>query len=60
MEKEKYRLLKEGEEFQVGDEMNYMLGTGWKPIPETWIGSKFSHKDNNTLSRQKIPVRRKK
>lgn len=50
------RLLKEGDTYKEGD--LYLCINIWKPIPPQWYGMKFSHKDDNTLSRQKIPVKR--
>jgi len=56
MEKE-YRLLKEGELFEKGDEF-FSFNT-WRRIPKNWIGSELYYKENNTLSRNKIQIRRK-
>ncbi len=54
-----YVKLEEGDVMQKGDEIIYNHpGAEWHAIPESWWGQKLSYKDNNTLSRQKIPVRR--
>lgn len=53
-----FRLLEEGENYQKGDE--YFDGMGvWHEVPEDWLKLKFSHKQDNTMSRMKLPVRRK-
>ncbi len=56
-----YKLLKEGDLWQEGDEMQSPITGEWKPIPEQWLGKGwcFSHKDNNTFSRCKMQARRK-
>ncbi len=54
----RYILLSEGDVFEEGDEM-YSYGTAWTPIPKQWIGMKLSYRDNNTLSRFMIPIRRR-
>jgi hypothetical protein len=53
-----FRKLNEGESFIEGDEY-FSDCSGWNVIPVQWVGMVLSYNDNNTLSRMRLPIRRK-
>ena len=53
-------ILKEGDIFYEGDEMQSPMTGNWHPIPNQWVGFKVSYKNNDTIARYKIKFRRLK
>lgn len=52
-----YRPILHGEKFQKTDQINYNLGTSWKPIPDNWIGQTYDENSDCTLNRCKLGLR---
>ena len=54
----KYREVKVGEKYQIGDEMCSPNTGKWSPIPEQWIENGFAHELVGTIGRMNIKIRR--
>lgn len=57
---EDYYVLIEKDIINENDEMQSPVTGIWSKVPKSWIGLSVSYNENNTFSRMKVKIRRKK